>query len=240
LTALSARLDFANQVEWHESHKILKVEFPLNLRSQNATYEIQFGQIERPTHYNTSWDVARFEVYAHKWADLSEPDYGVALLNDCKYGHSVHGNVMRLSLLRAPKSPDPQADMGQHSFRYALLPHSGSLSQSDVIEEAYRLNVPMLVRATTQPTGEASYLQVNSRAVVIDTVKKAEDSNDLIVRLYEAHGTRGPVRLTSRLPVKKVTRCNLLEDEEAQLQWSEGGVNLEVTPFQLVTLKLSL
>lgn len=240
LTALSARLDLINEVEWHESHKILKVEFPLNLRSQNATYEIQFGHIQRPTHYNTSWDVARFEVYGHKWADLSEPDYGVALLNDCKYGHSVHGNVMRLSLLRAPKSPDPQADMGHHSFRYALLPHSGSLAQSDVIQEAYRLNVPMVVRPTNQPVGETSFFQVNSRAVVIETVKKAEDSNDLIVRLYEAQGTRGTVRLTSPLPVKQVTRCNLLEDEQAQLEWSEGGVSLELTPFQLVTLKLTL
>lgn len=240
LTAISPRLDFANEVDWHESHKMLKVEFPLNLRAQNATYEIQFGHIQRPTHYNTSWDLARFEVYAHKWADLSEPDYGVALLNDCKYGHSVHGSVMALSLLRAPKYPDVQADMGHHSFRYALLPHDGSLQSAGVIDEAYRFNVPLIVRATDQPAGEVSYFAVDTASVVIDTVKKAEDSDDLILRLYEAHGTRGAVRLTSPLPVRNVVRCNLLEDEQQALQWSDGGVNLDVSPFGILTVKLRL
>jgi alpha-mannosidase len=249
LTALSARLEFATEVEWRESHKFLKVEFPLNLRSQKATYEIQFGHLERPTHFNTSWDVARFETYAHKWADLSEPDYGVALLNDCKYGCSVHGSVMRLSLLRAPKSPDPQADMGRHAFRYALLPHAGSFQEAGVVAEAYRFNSPLLVRACDQPAAAASFFSVSRPtrpgdgppgAVVIDTVKKAEDSDNLILRLYEAHGTRGTVRLSSSLPVKSAVRCNLLEDEAEALEWSDGGVSLDMTPFQIVTLKLSL
>lgn len=119
LTAGSARLDFETRVEWYEDHRFLKVAFPVNVLSPRATYEIQFGHTERPTHYNTSWDLARFEVCAQKWADLSEPGYGVALLNYGKYGHDIHGNVMRLSPLRAPTCPDPFADRGEHRFTYA-------------------------------------------------------------------------------------------------------------------------
>ncbi|XHR29446.1 MAG: alpha-mannosidase [Chthoniobacteraceae bacterium] len=143
ITAGSKRIDFVTEVEWHEDHKLLKVAFPVNVLSSRATYEIQFGHVERPTHYNTSWDLARFEVCAQKWADLSEANYGVALLNDCKYGYDIHENVMRLSLLRSPTAPDPTADRGRHLFTYALLPHMGDLRQGRVIEEAYCLNAPL-------------------------------------------------------------------------------------------------
>jgi alpha-mannosidase len=240
LTAISPRLDFDNEVEWHESHKFLKVEFPFNLRAQNATYEIQFGHLQRPTHFNTTWDLARFEVCAHRWADLSEPDFGVSLLNDCKYGYSTHANVMRLSLLRSPKMPDPLADMGQHHFRYALLPHAGSFVQAGVVAEGYRFNVPLLVSASQAQPVEASFFSVDQPAVVIDTVKKAEDSDAIIVRMYEAHGTRGTVRLSSSLAVKSAVYCNLLEEEEGALAWSNGGAEIAVTPFKLVTVKLNL
>ena len=240
LTAASPRLDFANAVEWRERRKFLKVEFPVNIRSDHATYEIQFGHLTRPTHFNTSWDLARFEVSAHRWADVSEPGFGVALLNDCKYGYSMHGQMLRLSLLRAPVNPDAQADQGQHSFRYALLPHAGTLQAAGVIEEGYRFNVPMLLSATNAPVTERSFFQVNNPAVVIDTVKKAEDSDDIIIRLYESHGAHGRVRFTCALPVKTVTRCNFLEENEAKLAWLHGGVTLAVRPFQIVTLKLTL
>ena len=239
LTAISPRLDFATQVDWHENHKLLKVEFPFNLRSQNATYEIQFGHLQRPTHFNTSWDLARFEVCAHHWADLSEPDFGVALLNDCKYGYSTHGNVMRLSLLRSPKNPDPTADQGQHTFRYALLPHSGSFQQAGIIEEGYAFNQPLIVFPTNKKPSQVSFFSTSSPHVLIETVKKAEDSDAIVVRLYEAHGTRGTVRLRSSLPIKSITCCNLLEEEDVAMQWSDGGVDFEVTPFKIVTLKLS-
>lgn len=240
LTAISPRLDFSSEVEWHERHKFLKVEFPLNVRAQNATYEVQFGHLQRPTHFNTSWDLARFEVSAHKWADLSESDFGVALLNDCKYGYATHGNVMRLSLLRATQSPDPVADMGRHTFRYALLPHPGSFQAAGVVEEGYRFNVPMQLRATSSAPGEASFFAVESNSVVIDTVKKAEDSEAIVVRLYEAHGAHGKTRLSSSLPIVSAARCNLLEEEDVPMEWSNGGVTLDVTPFQIVTLKLAL
>jgi alpha-mannosidase len=240
LTALSPRLDFANEVEWHERHKFLKVEFPLDLRAEEATYEIQFGHLRRPTHFNTTWDVARFEVPAHRWADLAEPDFGVALLNDCKYGYATQGNVMRLSLLRAPKSPDPVADMGHHTFRYALLPHTGDFREAGVVEEGYRFNVPLTLQATSAAPAEVSFFSVSLPNVVIDTVKKAEDSDALIVRMYEAHGKRGTVRLTSSLPVKSAARVNLLEEGDQKLQWANGGVDVDVTPFQIVTLKLEI
>lgn len=244
LTAVSPRLDFATEVEWHESHKFLKVEFPLALRAAAATYEIQYGHVQRPTHFNTSWDLARFEVPAQRWADLSEPDFGVALLNDCKYGYAAHGSVMRLSLLRAPKLPDPGADMGHHAFRYALLPHAGTVQQADVVAEGYRFNVPLLVGRSAAIPGEMSFFSVDTPAAAIDWVKKAEDSDALIVRLYEAHGTHTRARLSSPLPIRTAAVCNLLEEGEMPVPWQDlaghGGVVLKLRPFQIVTLKLKL
>lgn len=240
LTAISPRLDFDTRVEWHESHKFLKVEFPLALRAAEATYEIQYGHIRRPTHWNTSWDLARFEVPAQRWADLSEPDFGVALLNDSKYGYSVHGNVMRLSLLRSPKEPDPTADMGQHAFRYALLPHPGTPQEANVVMEAYRFNVPLLIGRTAVAPAEVSFFSMDAPAIVIDWIKKAEDADALIVRLYEARGTHARGRLSSPLPVTGVAICNLLEGDEASLDWHDGGVALQLRPFQIATLKLQI
>jgi alpha-mannosidase len=147
---------------------------------------------------------------------------------------------MRLSLLRSPKSPDQQADMGRHEFRYALLPHQGTFQQAGIIEEGYRFNAPLLVSAANLPQAAVSFFSVSHPGVVIDTVKKAEDSGELIVRLYEAHGTRGTVRLSSSLPVKSAAICNLLEEDDQRLDWANGGVDLQVAPFKLVTLKLTM
>jgi alpha-mannosidase len=242
LSAVSPRLDFNTEVEWHERHKFLKVEFPLYVRAMNATYETQFGHLQRPTHFNTSWDMARFEVIAHKWADLSDSQFGVALLNDCKYGHATHGNIMRLSLLRSPTAPDPEADQGHHIFRYALLPHPGSPQAGGVIEEGYRFNSPLLVYPTAAAPIQHSFFSLNNPAIVLDTVKKAEDSNDIILRLYEAHGSHGTARLLTSLPVASVRRCNLLEDDDDgnPTPWPEGGFPFAVKPFEILTLKLSL
>jgi alpha-mannosidase len=240
LTAISARLDFETEVDWQEDNKFLKVEFPLNLRAPQATYEIQFGHLQRPTHFNTSWDMARFEVMAHKWADVSEPDFGVSLLNDCKYGHAVHGNILRLSLLRAPHYPDPIADRGSHAFRYALLTHEGSVQTSGVIEEGFRFNVPMQIFATSAQPEQRSFFSVNNASVMIDTVKKAEDSDDLIVRMYEARGMRGEAVLQSTLPVRSAARCNLLEEESGNVELSDGGAAFSFKPFEIITLKLKL
>jgi len=236
LSAISPRLDFECEVEWHETHKFLKVEFPVNVRSMNATYEIQFGHLERPTHWNTSWDVAKFESCGHKWVDLSESGYGVSLLNDCKYGHATHGNVMRLSLLRSPKNPDPEADMGRHSIRYALLPHLGTLQEGSVIQEAYQLNVPLLIHRV-EGIVSTSFFQLDNPSIIIETVKKAEDSNDLILRLYESHGSHCEATLKSPLKVSKIEKVNLLENLIQTLEWNEG-VTLSFTPFQIITLRI--
>jgi alpha-mannosidase len=239
LDALAPRLDFDTRIEWHEAHRFLKVEFPLNLLADEATYEIQFGHVKRPTHMNTSWDLARFEVCAHKWADLAEPDFGVALLNDCKYGYAAHGNVLRLSLLRAPKYPDPNADMGTHKVRYALMPHAGSFQDAGVIPAAYAFNVPLLLSVSRAAPTTQSFFELDADALVLDTIKRAEDSDALIVRLYEAHGTRGVARLTSPLPFQSAALCNLLEEPEATLEWQDGGVAFAFRPFQILTLQLT-
>ena len=204
LDAGARYVDFDTEVDWHETNRLLTVAFPVDVRSLRATYEIQFGHVERPTHANTSWDVARFEVCAHRWADLSEPGYGVALLNDSKYGYDIAGNVIRLSLLRSPTWPDPVADRGTHRFVYRLFPHAGDLREAGVIEGGYDLNVPLIAHPTTPvPEGRRhrlSLLSVDAPHVVIDTVKTAEDGSDaLVVRLYEAWGRRGPA--TVQAPV---------------------------------------
>ncbi|TMM18965.1 MAG: alpha-mannosidase, partial [Actinobacteria bacterium] len=245
LSAGSARLDFATAVDWRESRRMLKVAFPVDVRSPRATYEIQYGHVERPTHANTSWDLARFEVCAQRWADLSEAGYGVALLNDCKYGYDIQGNVMRLSLLRAPGWPDPLADRGPHDFTYALLPHAGDLREGRVVETGYELNVPLRAVTTTPHPGtgarQTSFLHVDRPGVVVDAVKKAEDSDVMIVRLYEAWGQRGPARLTCARQVTRARRADLLEHPHEALQFEDdGSIALNVRPFEILTLLLEL
>jgi alpha-mannosidase len=238
LSAIAQRLEFDCHVDWHETQKFLKVEFPTTLRSDEASYEIQFGHVRRPTHFNNRYDLARFEVCAHRWADLSEPDFGLALLNDCKYGYATHGKVMRLSLLRSPKYPDATADMGEHRFRYALLPHAGAVQQADVVHEARRFNCPMQLRSTSKPIGERSWFTVDNPAVVLDTVKRAEEGNSVVLRLYESSGCESTCSLTSFLPVKSVTRCDMLERDERQIPSRKGYIRLMLKPFEIVTLKL--
>ena len=241
LDAESPRLDFAVECDWQEHEQFLKVEFPLALRSEFATYEIQFGHVRRPTHFNTSWDVARFEVSAHKWADLSEPNYGVALLNDSKYGYACHGNVLRLSLLRAPKSPDAFADMGKHHFRYALYPHAGGPQQGGVIPEAAFFNQPLRAFGTGAEPQAHAFLLLDNEAVVVDTVKTAEDNGDLVVRLFESHGAHQNATLALARPAKKALRVNLLEEGREAVPLGRGNqVKLALKPFELVTLRFSL
>jgi alpha-mannosidase len=240
LCAESPRLDFESWVDWQEKEQFLKVEFPLALRSDYATYEIQFGHVRRPTHFNTSWDFARFEVSAHRWADLSEPDFGVALLNDSKYGYACHGNILRLSLLRAPKTPDAGADMGKHHFRYALYPHENGPQLGSVISEAAAFNQPLQALATTAPAKTESFFALDNPAIVLDTVKKAEDSRDLVVRFYESHGSHQTARLVLPKKVKKVTRVDLLESGKESIAITKDYVKLSLRPFEIVTLKLGI
>lgn len=239
LDAGARALEFDTEIDWHETNRLLKVAFPVAVRSPRATYEIQFGHVERPTHANTSWDVARFEVCAHRWADLSEPGYGVALLNDSKYGYDIAGNVLRLSLLRAPTWPDPVADRGSHRVVYRLLPHAGDLRHAGVIDAGYDLNVPLRTTATGPHPGTlpptASLLSVDAPHVVVETVKRRAADGALVVRLYEAWGRRGPVTVRLPFPVATATATDLLERDTGPLEVVDGAVRLQVTPFEIVT-----
>ena len=237
----SRRLDFDTWVDWRERHVLLKVAFPVDVLSPVATYDIQWGNIQRPTHRNTSWDWARFETVAHKWVDLSEGDYGVSLLNDCKYGHDVQGNVIRLTLLRGPTYPDPNADQGEHRFTYSLLPHAGDW-RTGTVPASYALNDPLLVRRVNGggdgDNSSQSLVAVDMPNVIIETVKQAEDGEGLIVRLYENERCRGPVALQVGFPLAAAYRCNLLEQDEASLVVAQNAVHFSVKPYQIVTLRL--
>ncbi|CAO2634919.1 Alpha-mannosidase 2C1 [Lemmus lemmus] len=238
---------FHTEVHWHEAHKFLKVEFPARIRSPQATYEIQFGHLQRPTHYNTSWDWARYEVWAQRWIDLSECDFGLALLNNCKYGASVRGNVLSLSLLRAPKAPDVTADMGRHEFTYALMPHKGSFQEAGVIHAAYNLNFPLLALPAPGPAPATTWsaFSVSSPAVVLETIKQAEKSHQhrtLVLRLYEAHGSHVDCWLYTSLPIQEAILCDLLEqrDPTGHLSLRDNCLKLTFSPFQVRSLLLVL
>ncbi|HEX2047423.1 MAG TPA: alpha-mannosidase [Acidimicrobiales bacterium] len=237
------RLDFVTKVDWHERHKFLKVAFPVAVHADRATYEIQFGHVHHPTHENTSWDQARYEVCAHRWADLSEAGYGVALLNDCKYGYDVRGNVMRLSLLRAPTAPDPECDQGHHRFTYALLPHAGDPFSGGVLEAAGALNTPLTVVPVPSRPGplppSQSFVSVDDPGFVVVAVKRADDgSGDVVVRGYEAYGGSRTVRLRVGLPFTRASRVDLLERPRHDLAVDGDEIPLSLRPFELVTLRL--
>lgn len=234
----SKRIDFKTHVDWHESHKLLKVAFYTDIRSTKSTYDIQFGHVERPTHWNNSWDWARFEVCGHKWADLSETGYGVSLLNDCKYGHNIKDNAMKLSLLTSSKYPDTEADMGEHDFTYALYPHLGSVTEGGTIEEANSLNLPaQLVKGAFADVRKIA--KVSSDSVIIDAVKKAEDEDCLIVRMHECRGGRSNVTLSSEYAVKRIAPCNLIEHNCGDIV-DGASIDFEIKPFEIRTFKLFL
>jgi alpha-mannosidase len=239
------RLDFDTIIQWRERHILLKVAFPVDVLSPQATYEIQWGNVQRPTHRNTSWDWARFEVCAQKWVDLSEGGYGVSLLNDCKYGHDIHDNVLRISLLRSPTTPDPEADQGEHRFAYSLLPHKGPWNEL-AVAQSYALNDPLIVWAAnsrnsklkTRNPKPSSFISVDLPNVVIETIKQAEDGQGLIVRLYESQRRRGECVLTTAFPLVEAWRTNLLEENLERLDVDDDCVRFFLKPYQIVTLRL--
>ncbi|ERS98951.1 hypothetical protein HMPREF1624_04146 [Sporothrix schenckii ATCC 58251] len=222
-------VEVTSDVDWHETMQFLKVEFPVTVRNTEATYETQFGLVRRPTHYNTSWDMAKFEVCCHKFADLSENGYGVSILNESKYGFATVGNLMRLSLLRSPKAPDAHADMGRHQIRWAIMPHKGALGAA-TIRKGYEFNNPLqsVVRAPKQlglgpagPTGATTKTNplrlVGDASLVLDTVKRAEDDAD--VRSQTAKDADGP-----HLPTPRKSRSVVLRIYESLGGQSRGSI----------------
>ncbi len=238
------KIDFETSAEWYEEHILLKAAFPVEINADKATYEIQFGSVQRPTHTNTSWDEAKFEVCAHKYADISECDYGVTLLNDCKYGHDIHNGVMRLTLLKCATHPSPVADKGHHEFTYSLRPHSGDFRHVDTVRLAYDLNNPMTAFKIGAHKGTLpesySFVNVSQNNIVIDTVKKAEDSDSTVIRMYESWNKRtGGVKINFGFPVKNAALCDLMENEICKIPVFDNTVTLDVKPFEIVTVKVS-
>lgn len=237
-----ARIDFETDIDWKEKQILLKAAFPVDVNASKATYEIQFGNVERPTHWNTSWDWARFEVCAHKWADLSEGGYGVGLLNDCKYGHDIRDSVMRLTLLRSPVDPNPDSDRELHHFVYSLYPHEGDWRQAGVTREAYGVNDPLsavlLPKQEGRLPGLFSLVSCDKRDVMIETVKKAEDDDSLIVRLYEYENRHTTASLTFGRALESAEECDLLERGGEQLACSGASFSFGIKPYEIKTFRI--
>jgi len=233
----AARLDFVTRVDWHEREKMLKCAFPVDVHAQRASYEIQFGAIERPNHWNTSYDRAKFEVCGHRWADLSEHGYGVSLLNDCKYGYDIYGNRMRLTLLRSPNFPDPTADEGFHTFTYALYPHAGDW-RNGTMEQAYQLNCPLEEHIGSGSGLPGPLAQVLSKHVALDTIKGAEDGRGVVIRFYECFGSRGPVKVRFGKRPSSVYECNLMEEDETAVLCADDAVEITIKPYEIRTLRV--
>ncbi len=237
------RIDFYTDVNWQQHETLLKVAFPVNIHANKATYDIPYGNIQRPTHWNTLWDLGRFEVAAQKWADLSEGDYGVSLLNDCKYGYDIKENVIRLTLIKSAIAPDPNADIGHHSFAYSLYPHPGDWRRGGTVQEAYHFNYqPMvkIVKSASDKKSEKTYsfVETDSENVIVETVKKSEDSESVVIRAYEMYNQRGTVQFTFAHPLKNIWECNMLEKDKKRIDFTGNRVTVNFKPYEIKTLMI--
>lgn len=239
----SSRIDFETEADWHDHHQIIKATFPLNIHAMSATYDVQYGHVTRPTHQNTSWDAAKFETYAHKWVDVSECGYGVALLNDGKYGHSIESNKLSITLLKCATDPNPRADEGKHYFTYSLMPHMDDFRRSGVIEESYELNQPLWESTIGANRGELderySFVSADKPNAVITAVKKAEQGDGLIVRFYDAYDCKSDVTISVSASYGKAYLCDLMENELQEIGIKDGKVTVPVSNFEIVTLKFT-
>ncbi len=236
------RIDFENDIDWKESHIIVKAEFPVNINSDRATYDIQFGTVERPAHTNNSWDEAKFEVCAHKFADYSEYGYGVSMLNGCKYGHDIHDGIMKLTLLKCGLYPNPQADKCHHEFTYSLVVHTDDFRKAGIIQKAYSLNVPLEAQwiGSNNGTLPDRYSLVNCKNdnIFIETIKKAENKDGYIIRLYDAFGTRSDVTLELGFDAKTAELCDLLERPQKKLKLFGTKLSFSCAPYEIITLRI--
>ncbi len=236
--AHSRRIDFDTFVDWKEHQHLLKALFPVDVHTDEATFEIQFGNLTRKTHQNTSWDVARFESCGQKWMDLSEGHYGVSLLNDCKYGHSVKDSTIALTLIKSGIEPNPVTDQEQHVFTYALLPHAGGWRDAGTIRQAYALNQPALVAKGGAAGTRFSLASVDRSNVVLETIKRAEDGDGCIVRLYEAHNARTRATLRWNLPIASIEECNLIEQPIGDCAFQGRELAFEIKPYEIKTFRI--
>ena len=226
--AQSRRIDFVTHVDWKEHQSLLKVHFPVAVHTDEATFDVQFGNLTRKTHQNTSWDVARFESCGQKWMDLSEGNYGVSLLNDCKYGHSVKDSDMALTLIKSGIEPNPVTDQEEHVFTYAIYPHT----------QGWRLNQPLLVQTGAQAGKNYSLASVDRSNVVIETIKQAESGEGIVVRMYESENSLTKAKLTVNRPFEKAWICNLLEEKESEGHVEGNVIDVTLRPYEVVTVKI--
>jgi alpha-mannosidase len=241
-------VDIDNEIDWHESHVLLKAAFPLAASGPFATYEIPYGTIDRPTTRNNSWEKAQFEVPAMRWADLSGPGadgaiHGLSVLNQTKYGYDAAGNVLRLTLLRSPKWPDPDADMGHHHFHYALYPHAGTWKDALTVRHGYEYNYPLTAVVTTAHAGSLpashSFASVTPENIVLTAVKKAEDANGLIFRVYEWAVKNSTVEFHVPPGATAATVTNLMEKPEGDpLPLAGDVVKAPIHPYEILTIRV--
>ncbi len=233
------RVDFDTTVDWREVHYLLKAHFPADIFYNDASYDIQFGNVRRATHKNTTWDIARFEVCGHKWADISEAGYGLSLMNDCKYGYSADENSIALTLLKSSTYPNPEADREVHHFTYSILPHAGGWREADTPKMAYMLNVPLMAAAGRgTETALPPFARVDRKNVIIETVKRELAGEDTVLRLYECFGARTEVTLTLGETPGSVRIVNLLEEDIRDADPDGNRVTLTLKPYEIVTLKV--
>lgn len=236
-------IDFDTEAEWQDHHIFVKAAFPVDVLSDKASYEIQYGAVERPTHKNTTWDAAKFEVCAHKWADYSEPGYGVALLNDCKYGHDIHDGVMRLSLIKCGTYPNPIADEGYHHFRYSLLPHAEGWREAGIVNAAYAFNCPLLA-AATEGKGmlpwQYSLVSVQDSGILITVAKEACDSEAMIIRAYESQGKRCHTSIFIGMEICEASEVDMLENEVYEsLIVKDNSFQTIFKPYEIKTFRVT-
>lgn len=232
------RIDFKTEIEWKQRQKLVKVAFPINVRAVDARFDIQYGNIRRPITRNNSWEVAKFEVIAHKWVDLAETGYGVALLNESKYGHDIKENVMRISLLKSAVDPDYCADLGSHTFTYSLLPHTHEWYEANIEQEAFDLNNPIVVLEGECKLVKDSLFTFNQDNIEVDCIKMAEDSDQIIVRFHEFMGKRSDVVVESSMPVDNWYECNLME--EPMEEQNHTPMAMEIKPYEIKTIAIQI
>ncbi len=238
------RIDIETEVDWQETQHLLKTAFPFALHATHATFDIQFGNVQRPTHQNTSWDKARFEVCAHKWADVSENGYGVALLNNCKYGHAANGATLELTLLKSSIDPNPVADKGQHQFTYSIYPHQNRWSDGKVNQAAYSLNRPPFPVFPSQenavaPVSPSIFSSFSSGSCIVDTIKPAEDGNGIILRLFESEGKQSSFAFRFAKTPTAIFTCDLLENNQSPLSVSnDSPLTGTASPYEIQTYRI--
>ncbi len=238
------RIDVDYEADWHEDHVVLKADYPVDVNSTRATFDIQFGNIERSTTTNTTWEFAQFEESMHKWADLSDNGFGLSVINDCKYGCDIKNGHIRPTLFRCATRPNKIQDREYHSFSFSIYPHAKRVNDSDVVKEGYNVNFPLYAISQKAQEGtlasEYSLVSCDKENVVIETVKVAEDSDNIIVRAYETWNSKTPVTLTFCNEILSATECNLMEEEDEAVAFEGNTLTATFKPFEIKTFKVKL